>query len=66
MLTGTKKIVCAILLKNSLFCLDPAKNMATIGNSCFCLAETFKIFSSENTSPNEMLTGMQKMYVRSF
>ena len=37
--------VCEILNKDFSFILDPAKNKATIGNSCFWLAEIFKIFS---------------------
>jgi hypothetical protein len=43
--------------KNSLFCLNQGKNMATMGNSCFWFAEWFWIFASETTSPNHLLVG---------
>jgi hypothetical protein len=44
------------LYKDSSFCLDETKNMATMSNSCFWLAETYNIFS-KTIDPNDSLHG---------
>ena len=53
LLVGTNN-VCEVLYKNSSFCLDLTKNMAAMGNYRLWLAVTFKIFSFESTSTNDM------------
>jgi len=39
-LCRTSNNTCEVLCKNSVFHINPANNMAVMGNSCFWLAKT--------------------------
>ena len=47
---------CKMLYKYFSWRLDWTKNMAAMGNSCFWLTETLKVFSSATTSPNNFVS----------
>ena len=51
-----------VLYKECSFRSDPLTNMATIGNSCFWLANFKKIFSSETALPNEPKPGRKHLW----
>jgi hypothetical protein len=52
----------SLLDKNSSFHPDPLTNMITTGNSCFWMANFFKIFSSETAWPNEPKLGRKHLW----
>jgi hypothetical protein len=51
-----------VLYKDCTFNSDPLTNMATIGNSCFWLANFFLIFSSETAWQNEWKLGRKHLW----
>jgi hypothetical protein len=57
-----RKHLWKVLSKDCSFCPDPSTNMATIGNSCFWLADLKKIFSSEIAWPNEPKLGRKHLW----
>ena len=52
----------SLLDKNCSFHPDPLTNMITTGNSCFWMANFFKIFSSETAWPNEPKLGRKHLW----
>ena len=51
-----------LLYKDCSFRPDPSTNMAAMDDSCFLLADTLKIFSSETAWPNELIFGMEHLW----
>ena len=51
-----------VLYKVSSFHPDRTKNMAAMDDSCFWLAATFKIFSSETAWPNGLIFSMEHLW----